>query len=65
MEEMIEVTWDDIASAQEAFSAERANVVAKNAVTSQGVRAVARVPEQAALSTGTFDIEVKQGSRTD
>ena len=65
MQEMISVTWDDIASAQESFVSERANVVAKNAVTSQGVRAVAKVPEQAALSTGTFDIEVKQGARTD
>lgn len=65
MDEMLSVTWDDIAQAQEAFEAERANVVAKNAVTAQGVRAVAKVPEQAALSTGTFDIEVKQGDRTD
>ncbi|MBQ9041315.1 MAG: C1 family peptidase [Eggerthellaceae bacterium] len=65
MDEAICITFDDIAQANEAFFAERANVVAKNAVTAQGVRAVAKVPEQAALSTGTFDIEVKQGERTD
>ena len=65
MDETVSITFDDIAAASEAFASERANVVAKNAVTSQGVRQVARVPEQAALSTGTFDIEVKQGARTD
>lgn len=65
MDEAVRITFDDIAQANESFFAERANVVAKNAVTSQGVRAVAKVPEQAALSTGTFDIEVKQGERTD
>ena len=65
MDEITSVTFDDIAQASESFAAERANVVAKNAVTGQGVRAVAKAPEQAALSTGTFDIEVKQGARTD
>ncbi len=65
MDEVLSITYDDVAQASEAFASERANVVAKNAVTSQGVRAVARVPEQAALSTGTFDIEVKQGARAD
>ena len=65
MNEATSITFDDIALASESFATERANIVAKNAVTSQGVRAVAKVPEQAALSTGTFDIEVKQGERTD
>jgi bleomycin hydrolase len=49
----------------EAFGADRANVVAKNAVTSKGIRSAARVPEQVARNTTTFDIEVKQGDRTD
>jgi len=61
----MQITFEEIAQASEAFHAERANEVAKNAVTGQGIRAVAKVPEQAALSTGTFDIEVKQGARTD
>lgn len=65
MNEVVQITFDDIAQASEAFAADRANIVAKNAVTAAGVRAVAKVPEQAALSTGTFDIEVKQGERTD
>ncbi len=65
MDEAISITFDDIAQANEAFFADRANVVAKNAVTAQGVRPVAKVPEQAALSTAVFDIEVKQGERTD
>ena len=60
-----QITFDDIARAQESFLGERANVVAKNAVTGQGIHAVAKVPEQAALSTANFDLEVKQGDRTD
>ena len=65
MNDMITVTWDDIAQVNDEFFSDRANIVAKNAVSSQGVRSVARVPEMAALSTGTFDVEVKQGERTD
>ena len=65
MDEMISVTWDDVAQVNEEFFADRANIVAKNAVTGQGVRAVAKAPEVAALNTGTFDVEVKQGERTD
>ncbi len=65
MDQMVSVTWDDIAQVNEEFLADRASLIAKNAVTAQGVRAVARVPEAVALNTGTFDIEVKQGERTD
>ena len=65
MNESISITWDDIAQVNEEFFADRANVVAKNAVSAQGVRAVARVPEAAALNTATFDVEVKTGERTD
>lgn len=65
MDEMISVTWDDVAQVNDEFFAERANILAKNAVCSQGVRSVAKVPEMAALNTGTFDLEVKQGERTD
>ena len=59
------ITLDEIARNHVAFAADRSNVIAKNAVTSQGVRSVAKVPEAAALNTTTFDIEVKQGARTD
>ena len=62
---MISVTWDDIAQVNEEFLADRASVVAKNAVCAQGVRAVAKVPEIAARNTPVFDVEVKQGERTD
>lgn len=65
MQDAITITSEDLAAAEAAFVADRANVVAKNAVTAQGVRAVARVPEQAAKATTTFDIEVKQGDITD
>lgn len=65
MQEANELTFEDLQRAEDAFFADRANVIAKNAVTSQGVRAVARVPEEAAKATTTFDIEVKQGDRTD
>lgn len=65
MSDLSTVTASDVSAASEAFFGQRANVVAKNAVTAKGVRAVARVPEAAALNTTTFDIEVKQGARTD
>ncbi|MGI6590181.1 MAG: aminopeptidase C [Eggerthellaceae bacterium] len=65
MDETVMLTQTDIEAAATAFEEGRANRVAKNAVTGQGVRAVARVPEEAARNTATFDIEVKQGDRTD
>ena len=65
MDEQVSVTEADRARASKAFHAERANVVAKNAVTSKGVRTVARVPEAVAKNTTGFDVEVKQGDRCD
>ena len=65
MDDLSTVTAADVSAASECFFSQRANIVAKNAVTAKGVRAVARVPEAAALNTTTFDIEVKQGARTD
>ena len=65
MSDLSTVTASDVSAASEAFFGQRANVVAKNAVTAKGVRAGARVPEAAALNTTTFDLEVKQGTRTD
>lgn len=65
MDEMQSVTLDDLAATRARFSADRANVIAKNAVTAQGIREVARVPEAVAANTGTFDVEVRQGKRCD
>ena len=63
MDEMTSVTADDLARAREEFFSERANVVAKNAVSSVGIRAAARVPEGVARNAMTFDVEVTQGER--
>ena len=64
MDEMRSVTAEDIAAAREAYFADRANVVAKNAATAQGAAAVARVPEAVgANAIEAFDVEVKQGNR--
>lgn len=64
MDEMRSVTADDLAIAREAFLDDRANVVAKNATTSMGLRRAARVPEGVAANALQFDVEVKQGERT-
>ena len=45
MDEMTSVTVDDLASAHDQFRSERVNIVAKNAVSSNGITAAARVPE--------------------
>ncbi len=63
MDELKSVTADDLAASHENFSAERANVVAKNAVTTSGIRAAARRPEGVAANALGFDIEVTQGER--
>lgn len=65
MDEMKSVTLEDLGAVREQFVEERANVIAKNAVTAQGIREVARVPEAIAANTGTFDVEVRQGKRCD
>ena len=65
MDEMTSITADDLAAAREEFRSERVNVVAKNAVSSCGITAAARVPEGVAANPLTFDIEVRQGDRCD
>ena len=57
------VTVKDVSRAHERLCAERANLVAKNAVSSNGIRAAARVPEGVAANALTFDVEVPQGKR--
>ena len=64
MDQMKSISFDDIAAAQKNFESDRAHTVAKNAATSAGVRKAARVPEGVALNPLTFDVEVKQGDRT-
>ena len=64
MDQMNSISFDDIAAAQKNFESDRAHTVAKNAATSAGVRKAARVPEGVALNPLTFDVEVKQGDRT-
>ncbi len=56
---------EDLLAAKNAWSQERANVVAKNAVTSAGIRAAARVPEAVAKNALAFDIDLAQGDRCD
>ncbi len=57
------VTLDDLSASREAFFAERANIVAKNAASSVGLRKAARVPEAVAKNTSVFDIDLNQGKR--
>ncbi|MBQ9058755.1 MAG: C1 family peptidase [Atopobiaceae bacterium] len=64
MDTMRSVTTDDLARSREGFFAERANIIAKNAVSAQGIRAVARVPEGVAQNAMSWDYEVTQGERT-
>ena len=64
MDTMKSITPDDIAASRAAFDADRTSVVAKNAVSSAGIRAAARVPEAIANNTLQFDVEVTQGDRT-
>ena len=64
MDDMVSITADDLAASHEEFVADRASIVAKNAVSSCGVRGAARCPEAVAANAMTFDIEVTQGKRT-
>jgi aminopeptidase C len=63
MDDLTSITSDDLAASHENFSAERVNIVAKNAVTANGIRAAARRPEGVAANALGFDIEVTQGER--
>ena len=54
---------EDLLAAKNAWSQERANAVAKNAVTSMGIRTAARVPEAVAKNALAFDIDLAQGDR--
>ena len=55
----------DVAAERAAFEGGPRYCVARNAVTSVGVRDAARSPEAAALATTTFDVQLEQGKITD
>ena len=62
---MTQVTFEDIENASTAFSNDKSHLIAKNAVTNNGLRASSRNPEAAAKNTTVFDIDLKQGDRLD
>ncbi len=64
MDQTKSVTPEDLAAARDEFLSERANMVAKNAASSMGVRKAARNPEAIAQNSLQFDVEVTQGERT-
>ena len=65
MDQITCITPDDLADARARFADNPACQMAKNAVSSVGVRAAARVPEGVAANSLDFDLEVTQGKRTD
>ena len=58
------ITPEDTARASAEFVGCRANRIARNAVSSMGVRQAARNPEAIARDTSTFDIQLEQGDIT-
>lgn len=65
MDEKACITARDLQDARMRFAASPTAAIAKNAVSSVGLRAAARVPEAVAANSLDFDIEVTQGKRTD
>ncbi len=65
MDEKTCITPTDLADAREVFAENPLCSVAKNAVSSVGIRAAARVPEAVAANSLDFDLEVSQGKRCD
>ena len=65
MDEMTCITAADLRHARTQFMADRTAQIAKNAVSSVGLRAAARVPEAVSSNSLDFDIEVTQGDRCD
>lgn len=65
MDQRVSLTPEFTADCREALEADICARIARNAVTSSGVRAAARDAEVAALATTTFDIQLEQGEITD
>lgn len=59
------LTSETTKAAREAAASDPCARIARNAVTSSGVRKAARDPEAAAQATTTFDIQLEQGDTTD
>ena len=59
------ITASDLERARASFVADPVRLVARNAVSSVGVRAAARVPEGVAANSLDFDIDLTQGKRCD
>lgn len=59
------LTSETTKAAHEAVASDPCARIARNAVTSSGVRKAARDPEAAAQATTTFDIQLEQGDTTD
>lgn len=59
------LTSETTKAAREAVVSDPCARIARNAVTSSGVRKAARDPEAAAQATTTFDIQLEQGDTTD
>lgn len=58
------ISTEDILAASEAFRSCSSNKIARNAVTSAGVRSAARDPERVAAAATTFDVQLVQGDIT-
>lgn len=65
MDQRVSLSPEFTADCREALEADICARIARNAVTSSGVRAAARDAEVAALATTTFDIQLEQGEITD
>ena len=63
MDETSSISVQDLADARAYFSSSQTAQVAKNAASSVGVRAAARVPEAIASNSLDFDLEITQGKR--
>ncbi|MDO4404268.1 MAG: C1 family peptidase [Atopobiaceae bacterium] len=63
MDETSSISVQDLDDARAYFSSSQTAQVAKNAASSVGVRAAARVPEAIASNSLDFDLEVTQGKR--
>ena len=59
------ISFEEIDKGQSAFTTDRANTIAKNAMSAVGVRQAAIVPEKIALNALNFDIDLNQGERCD
>ena len=55
----------DIAADRSAFAEDPRNLIARNAVSSSGVRAASRNPQAVADATTVFDVQIEQGKITD